>query len=250
MKKSLSRIKTSQLNTYFQEVTFEFIFQEILSISEQIKTLSEINDSPFKLFTPSPFEEETIDMSKLHNVRKQSLIVLASGTLIKQTKEHQKKWGGTTEHEILEKLNISFTYNLMQLYKNIGEFNQYVDDLDYINRTKIADAQSSFLEHKKFTDEYDYALNLTFDIFMQFYTTQTNYFYKPNALISAIEIYCIKNRIPFPKSKQSKAFIDFKENVINIVPNEARKKGRAKKGYELVSQELLEPYITKIMSQL
>jgi len=235
---SIFKIEASHINTYTQDIDLEFIYNEISDIDKQVSILKQAMPSPFEIFSPSPYEEEVhVTISHFHKVFKQTSVVRSIATMHKRRNEQNKLSAkNDTPKFSLEKLSVTLMYNLMILYKAIGEFNQLISDYEYIKRTKLVDAQASFDEFEKFNKDYFIALDFTYEVFLRFYTVKQNRFYKVRTLIKEIEDYCIDRRIPYPKSKNSKAFINFYSKIIVFATDDAKKSGRSLKDYSVINK--------------
>ncbi|MEI6858658.1 MAG: hypothetical protein V5788_02515 [Shewanella sp.] len=234
------KIETNEINTDNQDIDLEFIYNEFLAIDKQVSILKQAEVSPFEIFSASPYEREHIGFSHLHKVIRQTnnvegMVIINKGiseNLLSFTDEGTLLFTNLKAH--FEKHQITLMYNFMQLYKAIGEFNQFVTDYQYITRTKLADAQASFYEFEKFEEDYLIALDFTYAVFSHFYVVEKNRFYKVRTLISTIEAYCIAQRIPYPKASHSKAFADFYSKILMFATEEAKNVGRSLKDYKVI----------------
>ncbi|WP_144211413.1 hypothetical protein [Shewanella donghaensis] len=235
---SLFEIETSDINTYTQEVDITFIYDEISTIHKQVEKLKQIANSPFEVFSANPYEEdEKFDFSYLQKVVRQSLVVKSTADIHKNLSEMVSQANSNDTSASLEKYQVILMYNLMLFYKMIGEYNQFIQNYSYIRRTKIADAKASFDEYEKFETEYSVAMEFAYDVFNHFYTQAQNRFYKMNTLINTIEEYCINQRVPFPKSRKSKAYAHFYFSISDIATKEARSPGRSLKEYSVIDSK-------------
>lgn len=238
--KLMFKIETSNKNTYLEKVDMDFIYGELYAIDEQVTKLKQFEPSPFEFFTASPYEEEQMDVTLLHKLYKQNLVTQTLAKLHKGMSETHKLSYMIEDimREDLHDTNVVFMYNLMLLYKLIGEFNQFIEDYQYIERTKLADAKASFNEYHKFENEFDIALRFTSDVVSHFYQSKNNRPYKLKTLIKAIDNFCVNQRVPYPKSLESKAFIHFYNQISMFAPIEARKRGRSMKGYSEINEDV------------
>ncbi|WP_140393435.1 hypothetical protein [Shewanella sp. SACH] len=237
---SMFKIETSNKNTYLQSVDMDFIYSELFAIDVQVVKLKQVESSPFEFFTPNPYEEEQVDFTLLHKLTRQNSVVKTLAVYHKALNDIYKSSDGIDKpmREALNDCNVALMYNLMLLFKLIGEFNQFIEDYQYIARTKLADAKASFNEYHKFENDFDIALRFTSDVVSHFYQSKNNRPYKLKTLIKAIDNFCVNQRVPYPKSLESKAFIHFYNKISMFAPIEARKRGRSMKGYSEINEDV------------
>ncbi|MCL1148161.1 hypothetical protein L2747_19330 [Shewanella marinintestina] len=217
----------------------DFIYAEISAIDKQISMLSQTNDSPFEFFSASPYQEEQVSYTHLHKVALKVTIVKGNAEIYKGLNELNGSLSksDTAIKTQLDKSQVTLMYNLMQLKEAIGEFNQFIEDYPYIKRTKLDDAQASFDEWQQFDNDYDTALDFTYEVFSHFYTLKKNKYYKVHTLINTIEAYCISQRVPYPRSRESKGFNDLYSKIIIFATDEARSPGRSLKGLSVIDAD-------------
>jgi hypothetical protein len=234
------KIEISEINTDKQDIDLEFIYNEFSAIDKQVSILKHAEVSPFETFSASPYAEEHIDLTHLHKVIRKTTHVKGIVLIHKEICSHLRSLMdedvllSTNFKAQVEKHQITLMYNFMQLYKTIGEFNQFVTDYQYIKRTKLADAQASFDEFETFESDYSVALDFIYGVFSHFYVEKNNQFYKVQTLIKAIDAYCIAERVPYPTAKNGKAFADLYSKILMFAPDYAKKAGRSLKGYSLI----------------
>lgn len=233
------KIETSDINTCFQDIDMDFIYAEISAIDKQISMLSQTNDSPFEFFSASPYQEEQVSYTHLHKVALKATIVKGNAEIYKGLSELIGSLSKSDKaiKTQLDKSLVTLMYNLMQLKEAIGEFNQFIEDYPYIKRTKLADATSSFDEYENFISKYEVALDFTYEVFSNFYTVKENRHYKVHTLIKVIKKYCKDNDVPYPNSKDSKAYTDFYKKIIVFATKEAKGSGRSTKGSSFIDPD-------------
>lgn len=232
----MSKIETSEINTYFQDIDIDFIYAEISAIEQQVLVLEPLMQSPIEIFSPSPYKEEHASLSIFLKMCRQ-LKVVSALTVINKGLDRLIISAAKSDEAMqteFEKNQVYLMYNLMLLYKLIGEFNQFVEDYPYIKRTKLADAQASFDKYEKFYDDYEVALGFTHDVFTHFYRIEKNRFFKIHKLIDVIETFCKSNGVAYPQDRNSKAFKKFYDGIKLFATVEAKRSGRSIKGYSSI----------------